>query len=155
MSVFRKLRALFVEDVRETPFIAIPEARAEPVLLVSMRRDLRQELRVGLEEAGFRVDAQASGVGGLTALREASPAYGWLVCDLSMHGMIDGGRLAYEYRFQRPQRRAVFLGPATPHVPIPPEGDVVDPQARAVAAAIERIAAEEAALGDGRALRFR
>lgn len=151
----RILRPLDAAERPASPFIAIVEARAEPVLLVSMRRDLRQRVREGLVAAGFRVDVQASGVGGLAALREASPGYGWLVCDLLMHGMIDGGRLAYEYRFQRPQRRAVFLGPTVADASIPPEGSVVEPDAQAVATAIGRIAAEEAGLDGARALRFR
>ncbi|MCG6121312.1 MAG: hypothetical protein MEP57_01195 [Microvirga sp.] len=133
------------------PFVGVLDARAEPVLLVSMRRELRLRLRDDLCAAGFVVHAQASGVGGLSALREAEPGYGWLVCDLTMHGMIDGARLAYEFRFQRPQRRALFLGPPAEGAQSPSEGEFVEPDAVSVAAAIDRIASEDGGLdGVGR-----
>ncbi|TVR07379.1 MAG: hypothetical protein EA385_12980 [Salinarimonadaceae bacterium] len=145
---------MFGQGRPASPIVAVADARSEPVLLVSMRRDLRLCLRDGLTAAGFIVDAQASGVGGLSALREAQPPYGWLVCDLVMHGMIDGGRLAYEYRFQRPQRRALLLCKAMQGPP-PPEGEYVEPEPGAVAAAIARMASEETGLDGVLKLCFR
>lgn len=137
-----------------SPFVGVAEARAEPLLLVSMRRDLRGRLRDDLSAIGFSVDVEASGVGGLRALRESDPAYGWLVCDFDMPGMIDGGHLAYEFRFQRPQRLALFL-PGERACEGTLQGEFVAPEAAAIGAAITRIASAEIAVDGDRRLCFR
>lgn len=114
------------------------------VLLVCTKRVLREELADGMAAAGFSVETASSGVGGLLYLREASPAFDWLVTELGMPGLIDGRRIAYEYRFQRPLRPAIFIGAAAGESS-PPEGEILPgiPDPVRVVSAIERIRGEK------------
>lgn len=111
------------------------------VLLVSSRRAVREALTQGLRAAGFEVEAVSSGVGGLLSLREASPGFDWLITELAMPGAIDGRNIAYEYRFQRPLRPALFIGSETGDA-YAPEGEIIPfpPDARQIAAMIAELA---------------
>jgi two-component system, OmpR family, response regulator len=114
------------------------------VLLVCTKRVLREELADGISAAGYIVETASSGVGGLLNLREASPAFDWLVTELGMPGLIDGRRIAYEYRFQRPLRPAIFIGAAADDGS-PPEGDILPgvPDATRIITVIERLRGEK------------
>jgi two-component system, OmpR family, response regulator len=114
------------------------------VLLVCTKRVLREELAEGVSAAGYSVETASSGVGGLLNLREASPAFDWLVTELGMPGLIDGRRIAYEYRFQRPLRPAIFIGAAAAETS-PPEGEILPgvPDAVRIVLAIERLRGEK------------
>lgn len=80
------------------------------LLLVCTNRALRMDLKQALTDAGYLVEAASSGVGGLLSLREAEPRFDWLITERAMPGAIDGRCIAYEYRFQRPLRPALFIG---------------------------------------------
>jgi len=114
------------------------------VLLVCTKRILREELAGGIAASGYCVEIASSGVGGLLTLREARPAFDWLVTELGMPGLIDGRRIAYEYRFQRPLRPAIFIcAPAGESSP--PEGEILPgiPDPARVISAIEVLRGEK------------
>jgi two-component system, OmpR family, response regulator len=113
------------------------------VLLVCTKRILREELAQALADAGYAVEAVSSGVGGLLILRETSPPFDWLVSELGMPGLIDGRRIAYEYRFQWPLRPALFFGSGADEMP-PPEDEIVrgEPDPGRIVAAVERLRGE-------------
>ncbi len=114
------------------------------VLLVCTKRFLREELAQALAAAGYRVEAVSSGVGGLLILREARPPFDWLVSELGMPGLIDGRRIAYEYRFQWPLRPALFFGSGADEMP-PPEDEIIrgEPDPARIVAAVERLRGEK------------
>jgi len=114
------------------------------VLLVCTKRLLREELAHALADAGYTVESVSSGVGGLLILREASPPFDWLVSELGMPGLIDGRRIAYEYRFQWPLRPALFFGSSPDETP-PPEDEIVRgaPDPARIVAAVERLRGEK------------
>jgi hypothetical protein len=114
------------------------------ILLVCTKRLLREELAQSLADAGYAVEAVSSGVGALLILREASPPFDWLVSELGMPGLIDGRRIAYEYRFQWPLRPALFFGSSPDEMP-PPEDEILrgEPDPARIVAAVERLRGEK------------
>jgi len=94
------------------------------VLLVSTNRLFREDLEQAFISVGYDVEAVSNGVGGLLSLWEAKPRFDWLITELALPGAIDGRRIAYEYRFQRPLRPALFIGGGTGKVAFP-EGEIL------------------------------
>jgi hypothetical protein len=117
--------------------------RGKRVLLVCTKRVLREELARALADAGYQVEAVSSGVAGLLTLRETSPPFDWLVSELRMPGLIDGRRIAYEYRFQWPLRPALFFGSSPDEMP-PPEDELIrgEPDPARIVGAVERLRGE-------------
>jgi len=113
------------------------------VLLVCTNRALRMELKQALTDVGYLVEAVSSGVGGLLSLREAEPRFDWLITERAMPGAIDGRCIAYEYRFQRPLRPALFIGGAAGEAVVP-EGEFLPwpLEGRDVVARVERLRGE-------------
>jgi CheY-like chemotaxis protein len=78
------------------------------VLFVEDEAELRDVIAYELEHAGFRVVTAATGEEALETLRARPGAIDWLFTDIRLPGLIDGWRVADEFRFTYPLRPVVF-----------------------------------------------
>ncbi len=83
-------------------------ARNVTVLLVEDDPDLRDVVAHVLEEAGFKVLVASTGEDALTMLQARPGEVDWLFTDIRLPGVIDGWRVADEFRFSHPLRPVVF-----------------------------------------------
>lgn len=70
--------------------------------------DLRDVISAELELAGFHVVVAETGEEAMDVLREREGAIDWLFTDIRLPGLIDGWRVADEFRFTYPLRPVVF-----------------------------------------------
>ncbi len=78
------------------------------VLFVEDDADLRDVISAELELAGFHVIVAETGEEAMAVLREREGSVDWLFTDIRLPGLIDGWRVADEFRFSHPLRPVVF-----------------------------------------------
>ncbi|KAA2244288.1 response regulator [Salinarimonas soli] len=78
------------------------------VLFVEDDPDLRDVIAYELDLAGFKVLTAGTGEEALEILRERPGAVDWLFTDIRLPGLIDGWRVADEFRFTYPLRPVIF-----------------------------------------------
>ena len=78
------------------------------VLFVEDEPELRDVIAFELEHAGFRVLTAGTGEEALEILRDRPGGIDWLFTDIRLPGLIDGWRVADEFRFTYPLRPVVF-----------------------------------------------
>ena len=87
------------------------------VLFVEDDPELRDAVAAELAEAGFEVLTAATGEDAMLLLRERAGAIHWLFTDLRLPGIVDGWRVADEFRFSYPLRPVIFATGAVREMP--------------------------------------
>ena len=78
------------------------------VLFVEDEAELRLPVLCSLERSGFRVLTATTGEEALDTLRSRAGQVDWLFTDIRLPGLIDGWRVADEFRFSHPLRPVIF-----------------------------------------------
>jgi CheY-like chemotaxis protein len=82
--------------------------REARVLFVEDDPELLDVIAAELEDAGFAVVTAGSGEAALAVLHERAHAIDWLFTDIRLPGLIDGWRVADEFRMSHPLRPVIF-----------------------------------------------
>jgi CheY-like chemotaxis protein len=87
------------------------------ILIVEDEAVVRDVLVTELEEVGYKVIAVDSGEEALSILQNDKQQIDWLFTDIRLPGVVDGWRVADEFRLSHPLRPVVY---ATGHMPEEP-----------------------------------
>lgn len=87
------------------------------ILVVEDEAVVREVLVTELEEVGYKVVAVDSGEKALSILQDKKQQIDWLFTDIRLPGVVDGWRVADEFRLSHPLRPVVY---ATGHNPEEP-----------------------------------
>ena len=90
------------------------EKRSTTILIVEDEILVRELLVTELEEIGYNVVAVDTGEDALAVLRDRKQEIDWLFTDIRLPGVIDGWRVADEFRLSHPFRPVVY---ATAYAP--------------------------------------
>jgi CheY-like chemotaxis protein len=87
------------------------------ILVVEDEAVVRELLVTELEEVGYKVIAVDSGEKALSILQDRKQEIDWLFTDIRLPGVIDGWRVADEFRLNHPLRPVVYATGYSPEEP--------------------------------------
>jgi len=85
-----------------------PPARPLSVLVVEDEDLIREPIVRELSDAGFEVVEARSGEAAMQVLRDSPGRFDGLYTDIRLSGIIDGWRVADEFRFSHPLRPVIY-----------------------------------------------
>jgi two-component system OmpR family response regulator len=92
----------------ERGFMHSPRAAARTILIVEDDTLIQDILVPELRDAGFNVVVAGTGEDALAILQDRRHTIDWLFTDIRLPGVIDGWRVADEFRFSHPLRPVVY-----------------------------------------------
>lgn len=96
-----------------------PRTAAKTILVVEDDRLVQDILVAELREAGFDVVVAGTGEDALAILRDRWQTIDGLFADIRLPGVIDGWRVADEFRFSHPLRPVVYASASPSEQPRP------------------------------------
>ena len=87
------------------------------ILVVEDEAMVQELLVLELEEVGYKVIAVDSGEKALAILQDRKQEIDWLFTDIRLPGVIDGWRVADEFRLNHPLRPVVYATGYSPEEP--------------------------------------
>jgi two-component system, OmpR family, response regulator len=81
---------------------------AAVVLIVEDDEHLREVVATALSDAGYTVLEVGTGEAAMTLLRSNQGEVDWLYTDIRLPGLVDGWRVADEFRFSHPARPVIY-----------------------------------------------
>jgi CheY-like chemotaxis protein len=81
---------------------------ATTILVVEDEAMVRDVLVTELEEVGYKVVAVDTGERALSILQDRKQEIDWLFTDIRLPGLVDGWRVADEFRLNHPHRPVVY-----------------------------------------------